>query len=37
MEQLETLVRTRLGRIQRQPGLINALLGQTGITLDPPP
>ncbi len=35
--QLEALVRTRLRAIQRQPDLINALLGQTGLTLDPPP
>jgi len=35
--QLEALVRTRLRAIQRRPGLINALLGQTGLTLDPPP
>jgi len=37
LDQLEALVRTRLRRIQRQPGLIDALLGQTGLTLDPPP
>jgi DDE superfamily endonuclease len=35
--QLEALVRTRLRAIQRRPDLINALLGQTGLTLDPPP
>ena len=34
---LEAMVRTRLRKIQRQPGLINALLGQTGLTLDPQP
>ena len=35
--QLEALVRGRLRAIQRRPDLINALLGQTGLTLDPPP
>jgi len=35
--QLETLVRSRLRAIQPRPDLINALLGQTGLTLDPPP
>jgi hypothetical protein len=35
--QLEALVRTRLRAIQHRPDLINALLGQTGLTLDPPP
>ena len=35
--QLETLVRSRLRAIQRRPGLINALLGQAGLTLEPPP
>ena len=34
---LEAMVRTRLRKIQRQPGLINALLSQTGLTLDPQP
>jgi hypothetical protein len=29
------MVRTRLRSIQRRPGLINALLGQTGLTLEP--
>jgi DDE superfamily endonuclease len=37
LNQLETLVRSRLRAIQRRPDLINALLGQTGLTLDPPP
>jgi DDE superfamily endonuclease len=37
LDQLEAIVRTRLRTIQRRPGLINALLGQTGLTLDPPP
>ncbi len=37
LDQLEAMVRTRLRTIQRRPGLINALLGQTGLTLDPPP
>jgi transposase len=37
LDQLEALVRSRLRAIQRRPDLINALLGQTGLTLDPPP
>jgi hypothetical protein len=37
LDQLEAIVRTRLRTIQRRPGLINALLGQTGLTLDPQP
>jgi len=37
LDQLEAIVRTRLRTIQRRPGLIKALLGQTGLTLDPPP
>jgi hypothetical protein len=37
LDQLEVMVRTRLRSIQRRPELINALLGQTGLTLDPPP
>jgi hypothetical protein len=37
LSQLEVLVRSRLRAIQRRPDLINALLGQTGLTLDPPP
>ena len=37
LDQLEAMVRTRLRTFQRRPGLINALLGQTGLTLDPPP
>jgi hypothetical protein len=32
-----TVVRSRLRAIQRRPGLINALLGQTGLSLEPPP
>jgi transposase len=35
--QLEALVRSRLRATQRRPDLINAFLGQTGLTLDPPP
>jgi hypothetical protein len=31
------MVRTRLRSIQRRPDLFNAFLGQTGLTLDPPP
>ena len=37
LDQLEAMVRTRLRRIQRRPELINALLGQTGLTLEPEP
>jgi DDE superfamily endonuclease len=37
LDQLEALVRSRLRAIQRRPGLINALLGQTGLNLEPPP
>ena len=37
LDELEDIVRGRLRQIQRQPDLINALLGQTGLTLDPPP
>jgi len=37
LDQLEAIVRTRLRKIQRRPDLINALLGQTGLTLDPQP
>lgn len=36
LDQLEAIVRTRLRSIQRRPELSNALLGQTGLTLDPP-
>ena len=34
LDQLEALVRSRLRAIQRRPDLINALPGQTGLTLD---
>jgi putative transposase len=37
LNELEAIVRGRLRQIQRRPDLINALLGQTGLTLDPPP
>jgi putative transposase len=37
LDQLEALVRSRLRAIQRRPDLINALLGQTGLALEPPP
>jgi hypothetical protein len=37
LDQLEAMVRGRLRSIQRRPGLINAFLGQTGLSLDPPP
>jgi hypothetical protein len=36
LDQLEALVRSRLRAIQRRPELINALLGQTGLTPGPP-
>src|SRR5579875_1300250 len=34
--QVGVLVRIRLRAVQRRPDLINALLGQTGLTLNPP-
>jgi hypothetical protein len=34
---LRLIVRSRLRKIQCQPDLINALLGQTGLTLGPQP
>lgn len=37
LDELEALVRSRLRAIQRRPGLINAFLGQTGLSLEPPP
>jgi hypothetical protein len=37
LDQLQAIVRTRLRNIQRRPDLINELLGQTGLTRDPPP
>ena len=37
LDQLEAIVRNRLRTIQRRHDLINALLGQTGLTLDPAP
>jgi DDE superfamily endonuclease len=37
LDQLEAMVRSRLRKIQRRPDLINALLGQTGLSLEPPP
>jgi transposase len=37
LDQLEATVRSRLRRIQRQPALINAFLGQTGLTLESEP
>ena len=33
--ELEAMVRSRLRSIQRRPDLINALLGQTGLSLEP--
>jgi hypothetical protein len=36
LDQLEAAVRGRLTYIQSKPGLINGLLGQTGLTLKPP-
>jgi transposase len=37
LDQPEALVRSRLRSIQRRPGLIDVLLGQTGLSLEPPP
>jgi hypothetical protein len=37
VDQLEALVRSRLRAIQHRPDLINALLGQTRLPLEPPP
>jgi putative transposase len=37
LDQLAATIRRRLGRIQRQPALIAALLGQTGLTLESEP
>jgi DDE superfamily endonuclease len=37
LDELEAMVRARLRKIQRRPDLINAFLGQTGLTLNPPP
>ena len=37
LDQLTATIRRRLRRIQRQPALINALLGQTGLTLESEP
>ena len=37
IDELKVIVRSRLRTIQRRPDLINAILGQTGLTLDPPP
>ena len=37
LDQLAEAVRSRLRCIQRQPGLINGLLGQTGLTLESEP
>lgn len=35
IDQLAAIIRNRLGRIQRQPALITALLRQTGLTSNP--
>jgi len=37
LDELEAMVRSRLRKIQRRPDLINAPLGQTGLSLKPPP
>jgi hypothetical protein len=37
IDQLAAIIRNRLGRIQRQPALITALLGQTGLALESQP
>jgi DDE superfamily endonuclease len=36
-DDLAAVMRSRLSRIQRRPALINGLLGQTGLTLEPQP
>ncbi len=36
-DQLAAIVKNRLKRIQYRPGLIDAFLGQTGLTLEPEP
>jgi hypothetical protein len=36
-DKFEAIIRIRPGRIQRQPALITALLGQTGLTLESQP
>jgi hypothetical protein len=36
LDELEAIVRRRLRQIQRRPELISALLGQTGLILEPP-
>jgi transposase len=37
LDELEAMVRTRLRNIQRRPDLIDAFLGQTGLTLETQP
>jgi transposase len=37
LDQLEAMVRSRFRSIQRRPRPHHALLGLTGLTLDPPP
>jgi transposase len=37
LDELEAMVRTRLRKIQRRPDLIDAFLGQTGLTLETQP
>jgi hypothetical protein len=37
LPELEAMVRSKLRRIQRQPDLINAFLGQTGLSLNSRP
>jgi hypothetical protein len=37
LDQLTATIRNRLHRIQRQPALINAFIGQTGLTLESEP
>ena len=37
LDELESMVRSRLRKIQRRPDLINAFLGQTGLTLQTKP
>ena len=37
VDQLATIVRNRLKRIQYRPALINGFLARTGLTLEPEP
>jgi putative transposase len=37
VDQLAAIIKNRLKRIQYRPALIDGFLGQTGLTLEPPP